>query len=68
MRIRHLWLATHNASKQGDGIGRFTESTLDFAKQSQHRVVFGGKFRSLLQRDFRLRKSALRRQVLSLFH
>ncbi len=66
--LRHLWLAIHNTSKQGDGIGLFAESTLDFAQQSQHSVVLGGKFRSLLQRDFRLRKSALCRQILSLFH
>ena len=68
MRIRHLWLSTHNTSKQGDGIRLFAQSALDFAKQSQHSVILGGKFRSLLQREFGLRKSALGRQILSLLH
>jgi hypothetical protein len=68
MRIRRFRLATDNAPKQGDGIGMFADATLDFAKQSQHSVVLGGKFRGLLQRDFRLRKSALCREILSLLH
>ena len=68
MRIRRFRLATGNAAKQGDGIGLFAESTLDFAKQSQHSIVLGGKSRGLLQRDFRLRKSALCREILCLLH
>jgi hypothetical protein len=64
----HFRLAIGNASKQGDGISMFAESTLDFAEQSQHSVVLGGKLRGLLQRNFRLRQSALRREILSCFH
>ena len=46
----------------------FAESTLDFAEQSQHSVVLRGKLRGLLQRKFRLRQSALCREILSCFH
>ena len=68
MCIRRFRLAADNAPKQGDGIGMFADATLDFAKQSQQSVVLGGKFRGLLQRDFRLRKSALCREILCLLH
>src|SRR6202453_5366027 len=33
MCIRRFRLATRNAPKEGDGIGMFADSTLDFAKQ-----------------------------------